>query len=190
MNLRRSVVNGRYVPAWGSGEAGIGPFWGMRPRLLLPLAALLACLPGPRQPARNAATSTPPAAAAPATAKLRQLAWLEGRWRGSEDVGDPFYESYRIVSDYLIEGHTWTDSTFRTAKDTSLIQLQGDEVVTSSNAVAVELDDTSVRFEARGGTSGYTWTRTDPDRWTAVITWTNAKGEPQRKTYFMTRVRE
>ena len=161
----------------------------MRPSLLLPLAALLACFPAPRRTSGNAATTaTPPAA--PATAKLRQLAWLEGRWRGSEDEGAPFYESYRVVSDYLIEGHTYTDSTFRTVKDTSLIQLQGDEIRTGSNAVAVELDSTSVRFQARGGTSGYTWTRIDPDRWTAVITWTNARGEPQRKTYFMSRVRE
>lgn len=155
----------------------------------LPVAAVLACFPTPRQTTGSAAaTAAPPAA--PATAKLRRLAWLEGRWRGAEDEKAPFYESYRVVSDYLIEGHTWSDSTFRTATDTSLIQLQGDEVVTSSNAVAVELDSSSVRFEARGGTSGYTWTRTDADRWTAVITWTNAKGEPQRKTYFMTRVRE
>ena len=159
----------------------------MRIRLFLPLAALLGCFPSPRQTTGRAATNTAPPPA-PATAKLRQLAWLEGRWRGSEDEGAPFYESYRVVSDYLIEGHTYTDSTFRTAKDTSLIQLQGDEVVTGSNAVAVELDSTSVRFEARGGTSGYTWTRIDPDRWTAVLTWTNAKGEPQRKTYFMSRV--
>lgn len=158
----------------------------MRPYLLLPLAALLACFPGQRRSGQTTAAAT--TAAAPATPKLRQLAWLEGRWRGSEDVGAPFYESYHVVSDYLIEGHTWSDSTFRTTTDTSLIQLQGDEVVTSSNAVAVELDSTSVRFETRGGTSGYTWTRIDPDRWTAVLTWTNAKGEPQRKTYFMSRV--
>ena len=159
----------------------------MRPCLLLPLAALLACFPTPRRTTGTAATNaTPPTA--PATPKLRQLAWLEGRWRGSEDEGAPFFESYHVVSDYLIEGHTYTDSTFRTAKDTSLIQLQGDEVVTGSNAVAVELDSASVRFETRGGASGYTWTRIDPDRWTAVITWSNAKGEPQRKTYFMSRV--
>ena len=160
----------------------------MRPALLLPLAALVACFPGQRQEAGASASAA--TSAAPATSKLRQLAWLEGRWRGSEDDSAPFYESYRVVSDYLIEGHTWSDSTFRIAKDTSLIQVQGDEIVTSSNAVATELDSASVRFETRGGTSRYTWTRVDPDRWTAVLTWTNAKGEPQRKTYFMTRVRE
>jgi hypothetical protein len=160
----------------------------MRPSLLLPLVALFACFPGQRRATGNTATAAAPSATA--TAKLRQLAWLEGRWRGSEDVGAPFYESFHVVSDYLIESYTWSDSTFRTAKDTSLIQLQGDEVVTSSNAVAVELDSGSVRFEVRGGTSGYTWTRVDPDRWTAVLTWTDQRGLPQRKTYFMSRVAE
>lgn len=160
----------------------------MRILPLVPLLALLACLPGPRR------TGGPATAGAPAptgVSRLKQLHWLEGKWRGSEDGAKPFYESYRVASDYLIEGHTWSDSTFRTATDTSLIQIQGEEIVTNSNAVAVELEDGMVRFRSRPSPSTeYTWTRVDADRWTAVITWTDTRGTPQRKTYFMSRVAE
>lgn len=168
----------------------------MRAPLLLPVAALLACAHGERPAQAPATPTTPPVPAAivPATAStsdVQGLHWLVGRWRGIDPTGRsaPFYESYQVVSDALISGNTWADSTFTRVTDTSFIQLSGSEIVTSSQGVVTKIDGHSVHFESRRpGGNAYTWTRDNADQWTAVLTWSGPDSVPQTKTYIMTRI--
>ncbi len=151
---------------------------------------VLACSKPEEKPAP---TSTPSVVAAPVTRdQIVQLRWLEGRWRGSEAGGQPFFEGYRFISDSSIRSLTFADSTFTTVNDSSTIALIGTSLISGSTAMAwvvTAIDSQHITFEPlRVATNSFSWTRTGPDTWIATLKWKSETGEAQQRIYEMKRV--
>jgi hypothetical protein len=126
-------------------------------------------------------------------AQFRSLAWLEGRWRGQSDRGQPFYESYAFVDDSTLALRTFPDSTFAAPSDSSEIRLRGTELVSQSGRrrwVAAALDTVHVRFAPVAGVRNtFTWRRTSPDVWVATLRWPAKFGRrPRTVVYRMERM--
>ncbi len=128
-----------------------------------------------------------PAARVP-LAEFRHLRWIEGRWRGSEVGGTPFYEAYGFVDDSTIRSYVYTDSTLTTLSDSGTIRWSGDSIVSGSDTpayLAVRFDSVSVEFAPLGhSTNGFTWTHAGPGAWRARLTWDSA-GRARERTYDM-----
>jgi hypothetical protein len=55
--------------------------------------------------------------------------------------------------------------------------------------VATEIDSHRVHFESQeNATNAFTWTRTSPSAWTAVLHWRDAGGEARERVYRMERI--
>ena len=125
-------------------------------------------------------------------AQFKKLDWLTGSWRGSGGNYPSFFEEYRVINDSTIGMRSLSDSTFRTATDSSVIELRNGVISSRggggsffSDAVAVT--DTSVRFMRRGATTGgWTWTRVSANEWRATIHAASAGG--RETVYVMKRV--
>jgi hypothetical protein len=134
-----------------------------------------------------------PAAGAPVAARVTigefgHLRWLEGRWRGAEGDGAPFYEAYGFVDDSTIRSYEYTDSTLVTIRDSGSIRLRGDTVTSGGAApryVVVRFDTLEVEFAPlAGATNGFTWTHEGQGAWRARLTWDSA-GTAKERVYQM-----
>lgn len=154
---------------------------GSRLLLLAALIAVGAC----------AAKDVPPPpapAARVSAAQFGQLRWLEGRWRGAEEAGAPFFESYRFLDDSTIASYSYSDSTFATVTDSGRIEFRGDSVTSGwpvAERVATALDSASIAFSApaRGGNT-FSWHLEAPGAWTARLAWDSA-GIARTRVYSM-----
>lgn len=111
-------------------------------------------------------------------AQFGQLRWLEGRWRGAEQAGAPFFESYQFLDDSTIASYTYGDSTFTTTVDSGRIQFRGDSVTSGwpvAERVATAMDSASIAFSApaKGG-NPYSWHAEGPGAWSARLPWDSA----------------
>ncbi len=151
--------------------------------LLLLVMLASACARESREPQRPTAT---PASVAPE--QFATLAWLSGRWRGSDSSGMAFYEAYAVIGPSEIRSYTYADSTFAQVTDSGSIILSGDTVFTGSPSqrwVATELDSTGVRFAPwRGASNSFAWRRGAEGSWTATLQWDSA-GVAMSRTYSM-----
>jgi hypothetical protein len=159
--------------------------------LLAALLALGAC-GGERAPEADTTAQAPtPIPARVSAADLERFRWLEGRWRGAEADGAPFFESYQFLDDSTIGSFTWTDSTMSVAADTGRIWLRGDTLTSGWPAprrVATAVDSLSLHFSAPpGGGNEFTWRSTGPDSWEARLTWDSA-GVPRERIYHIQRL--
>lgn len=140
-----------------------------RSGLLLALVTLVACA------GEVPAVSTPTAKVS--VTDFGRLRWIEGRWRGAQQGGAPFYEAYRFQDDSTMWSYSFADSTMRTPRDSSIIAFRGD-TVTSGDPIAwraVHLDSVSVQFVRVGEeSSGFRWTYVGPGAWTARLTFDSA----------------
>ena len=159
-----------------------------RPCLALIALALWACAEG-AVPEGAPSTSADALQPARVTAEeFGRLRWLEGRWRGAEGAGAPFFESYRFVDDSTIQQYSYADSTFAAVSDSGLIRFRGDTVtggwpVPRYVATAVSAD--SVHFAALpGAANDFTWRSGGHGRWTARLTWDSA-GVARERIYEM-----
>ena len=114
--------------------------------------------------------------------QFRQLRWIAGQWRGSGGAYPAFFEEYRVLDDSTIRMRSLSDSTLRTATDSSTIEWRSGRVQSRSarsTYVAVELTPTTVRF-ARPGTAGggHTFKRVSANEWTATLHPASAGGQP------------
>jgi hypothetical protein len=152
--------------------------------------AAAACGEPPDPPPARPADAPVPASVT--AADLQRLRWLEGHWRGTGESGNPFYESYRFLNDSTIQSHTFTDSTFAQAGDSSLIMLSGGELTSRGGGmewVATEIDSAGVHFDPReNARNAFTWSRDSPTRWTALLRWVDADGASREMLYRMERV--
>lgn len=157
----------------------------MRPHaaaLAVFLAALAGCEGRSSTPEAGADTAAPKRTT---LAEFGSLRWLEGRWAGSENGANPFYEGYRVLDDSTMQTLTFADSSFTTVSDSGVKRWRDGIISSGSGAVVTALDSNSVRFEA--ARNSYTWTRTSPTTWTALLEWLDDGGKAQRKTYLMIR---
>lgn len=107
-------------------------------------------------------------------AQFKKLTWLAGTWRGSGGNYPSFFEEYRFINDSTILMQSLSDSTFRTATDSSAIELRNGAIASRGDggrfSDALVVTDTSIQFRRRGATTGgWTWTRVSADEWIATI---------------------
>ncbi len=103
-------------------------------------------------------------------AQFKSLSWLAGSWRGSGGAYPSFFEDYRMLNDSTLRMRTLRDSTFSVATDSGDYVFRGGRITKGSSAVTRISGDT-VRFDrvpAAPG-RGYTFVRTSPTTWTAIL---------------------
>jgi hypothetical protein len=153
---------------------------------LVPIAVIAAC--GPAKPGK-ADTSLPHFT----KAQFASIRWLDGRWRGVDSAGKPFFEAYRVVNDSTMHQGTFSDSTFATQTDSAVVGWRNGVVVdqgASSPWVATRLDSGVVTFAlTKAATNRFVWIRHSPDEWEAQIYTPDRAGREQRVVYRMQRVR-
>ena len=147
---------------------------------------LLVILAGCRPDAERAAESLPLHIT---PAEFRSLAWLEGRWRGTQNDSNPFFEEYRFADDSTIRSLTLADSAWTRVSDSGQIRLRGGIVTTGDSAsgyTLTALDSASAHFEPRGRASNaFTWRRLPDGTWSATLNWRDASGRPAERVYIM-----
>ena len=152
-------------------------------------------------PAKVDSADTQPLTSVPADSTLphftktdfASLRWLAGRWRGLLPDGKPFFEAYSVVNDSTIHQAAFSDSTFKTQTDSSMIGLRGGLVVhqgQGSSWVASHLDSRVVRFDLVKAPANYfSWSRRGADAWEAQLFNVDGRGQQQRVVYQMQRVK-
>lgn len=150
------------------------------------LVFLLCALPACTRERSPAAAGAPVARVA--LDEFGRFDWIEGRWRGADGAGAPFFEAYHFLNDSTIRSYDYPDSTFTTASDSGVIRLRGDSVTSGGETprwVAVRFDSVEAEFVAIGDSRrGFTWTYTGPGRWSARLRWDSA-GVGRERVYQM-----
>lgn len=123
--------------------------------------------------------------------QFRSLAWLSGRWRGTDSAdaaAAPFFEAYMPWTGTAIRSYSYADSAFSAPSDSGLLQLKGDTLFSGSPSmqwVATHLDSARIEFAPwRGASNRFSWQRTAAGEWTATLQWDSA-GVPRRRVYEM-----
>ena len=163
-------------------------------RNLAPALLIVACHPADR-PEGTPVASTPAAErAVPATvtpADFRTFRWIEGTWRGTGGGVPPFFERYELVDDSTLRRLSFSDSTLATISDSVRIGLRGGRVldpVENPEWHVTAFDSTSWRFESlEHAGRAFTWRRSPPDGWTALLESRDAVGNPQERVYTLQR---
>jgi hypothetical protein len=151
----------------------------------------------------NKAVDTEVAVAAKATpskgqarysvADFSRLGWVAGDWQSRTQDGRPIYDRYRMIDDSTMKYASFSDSTFRTQKDSAAIELRVGLVIDRGNGApwfATRIDTTGVNFESQASpTSHFVWTRVSRDHWTTQIFITDAKGTETRTVFQVERVK-
>ena len=155
----------------------------MQTRLLVASVLSLLLAPVTQDPQPNAASVT--------RQQFRQLQWIAGSWRGSGGTYPSFFEDYRVLNDTTIGMRSFSDSTFRVATDSSLIEWRNGRVQSRSarsTYVAIELTSSTVRFARPGAAGGgHTFARVSADEWTATLHPASSGGKAT--VYAMRRIR-
>jgi hypothetical protein len=145
-----------------------------------------------REESRGGDSVRPAQPGAYASADFQRLRWLEGRWVGTMEDDTKFYEQYRFTDDSTIVEHSFKDSTFSQATDSSRITLRGSTVASeaaSARWVAERLDTLGVEFAPdRGATNYFAWSKETPNAWTATLRWMDRDGRVRRVAYALQRV--
>ena len=127
-----------------------------------------------------------------ASTDFQRLRWLEGRWVGRMEDDKRFYEQYRFADDSTIVMHSFRDSTFAQATDSSRITLRGSTVASEAATarwVAERLDTLGVEFAPdRGATNYFSWSKESPNAWTATLRWIDRDGHVRRVAYALQRM--
>ena len=124
----------------------------------------------------------PPSPVSATRQQFKQLQWIAGTWRGSGGAYPSFFEEYRVLDDSTIKMRSFSDSTLRTATDSSSIEWRNGRVQSRSarsTYVVVALTPTTVRFARPNATGGgHTFTRVSANEWTATLHPGSAGGQP------------
>ena len=163
--------------------------------------ALAFAVVAPAPALAQAAAPQPPAPARLTVRDLARLRWIVGDWRGTGIDGTtqaPFFERYRFADDSTLLVESFSDSAFRTLAETSRWELRGGRLTNAGAGaqwIATRLDARAAEFAplARARNS-FRWAResgsaASPAEWRATISWSDAAGTTQRRSYRMERVR-
>jgi hypothetical protein len=122
-----------------------------------------------------------------------KLRWIEGTWKGTGDVEQPFYERYYFEKDSTLVVESYSDETLSKVSDVTRFELKGGEFGNggeSARWAATELDDGSITFApVARARNWFRWQRESKDLWKAVLDWPAAEGKPaRRRVYRMERM--
>lgn len=158
-----------------------------------PAAALpSSATPAPASASDGAALDT--AGVQLAAAQTAQLRWIEGTWKGTGDVAEPFYERYTFDDDSTLTVLGFADSTLAVSNDTTVFFLRGGRFGNHTKPrryVADTLAGDRVHFASVNARNAFGWRRVATDRWEATIIPSAAAGggaqPPQVRRYTMSR---
>src|ERR1044071_2491459 len=86
------------------------------PRTILLFVFILVAVASPQSPSKRFTTTD-----------LQKLRWIEGTWRGTGDVEQPFFESYRFENDSTLAVDSFEDEKLTKVTDTTRYQLKDGE---------------------------------------------------------------
>ena len=127
------------------------------------------------------------------TADLQKLRWIEGTWRGTGDVDNPFFERYRFEGDSVLAVDGFADETLTKITETTRFELKDGEFGggnEGSRWIAKIIDDRSVEFiPAVNVRNSFKWERESKDVWKATIMLPANETKPARqRVYWMERI--
>ncbi|HVG28715.1 MAG TPA: hypothetical protein VM864_03250 [Pyrinomonadaceae bacterium] len=119
---------------------------------------------------------------------LKKLRWIEGAWRGTGDVQEPFFERYRFESETTLAVEGFKDQTLGKADDVTRFELR-DGVFGNwgegSRWAATELEEGSVTFSpVAKARNTFRWQRESADVWKAVLDYPASEGKPARQRVY------
>ena len=119
------------------------------------------------------------------SADIQKLRWIEGTWRGTGDVGKPFFERYRFEGDSVLAVDGFEDETLKKVTDTTRFELKDGEFGggnEGSRWVARSIDDRSIEFgPAVKVKNSFRWEQESKDVWKATIMLPANETKPARQ---------
>lgn|GEM_PF-1271267 len=129
-----------------------------------------------------------PAPARISAADLSKLRWIEGSWRGTGDVKNPFFERYRLDGDSALVVEGFEDETLAKVSDVTRFELKDGELGggnEGSRWAVSELTEDSVTFApVKGARNTFRWQREPDGNWKAILDWPAADGKPARRRVY------
>lgn len=124
---------------------------------------------------------------------LKKLRWIEGAWRGTGDVEEPFFERYRFENETTLAVESFKDQTLSKADDVTRFELTDGVFGNRGEGArwaATELDDNSITFSpVAKARNTFRWQRESADVWKAVLDHPASDGKPARqRVYHMERL--
>ncbi|HVF67497.1 MAG TPA: hypothetical protein VM914_07530 [Pyrinomonadaceae bacterium] len=139
-----------------------------------------------QQPSTPAQPSPKPARVG--ASDLSKLRWIEGSWRGTGDVKEPFFERYRLEGDSALVVEGFDDETLGEVSDATRFELKDGEFGGGNEGVrwaASELTDDAVTFvPVRGARNTFRWQKEPDGSWKAILDWPAADGKPARRRVY------
>jgi len=126
------------------------------------------------------------------TTDLQKLRWIEGTWRGTGDVEQPFFERYRFEKDSTLAVDSFEDEKLTKVTDTTRYELKDGEFGGGNEGfrwVATSIDDRSVSFApVTKARNSFRFERESKDSWKAVLNWpATADKRARQRIYKMER---
>ncbi|MCU1265197.1 MAG: hypothetical protein JWM21_1515 [Acidobacteria bacterium] len=119
---------------------------------------------------------------------LAKLRWIEGTWRGTGDVENPFYERYRFESDSTLVVETFDNDKVDKVTDATRFELKDGQFGnggSDSRWSATAIDGDSVTFAPVAKTrNSFRWKRVSKDLWQAILTWPAVDTKPARQRIY------
>jgi hypothetical protein len=148
------------------------------------LFSFAACAGGQsREGARQSA-----ATARVSAAGLAKLRWIEGAWRGTGDVDEPFYERYHFENDSTLVVEGFADETLGKVNDVTRFELKDGQFGNVGDGplwAASELTDDAINFvPLRGARNSFRWQKEPDGTWKAVLDWPAADSKPARRRVY------
>ena len=153
----------------------------MRTFLITLLLATIAATANAKDPARMFTSDD-----------FKQLAFLEGRWQGTDPAGKAFFEQYDFADASTFRSQRFPSTAFSGATDSSTVTLKNGEVESRWGDFtwrASQLNPDMACFEPVNAPSSFCWKRAGSDTVEVVQRWQDADGKPQSMTMKLVRLR-
>jgi hypothetical protein len=125
------------------------------------------------------------------SAQFAHLRFLEGRWVGKGPDGSDFYEEYTFQGDAELTSTRYTDATFLTSNDGSVVALQDGEVTSVWKEFmwkASEIGPGKACFSPVNAPSSFCWERVSDTEVHVTQRWADEKGLPQQYAIVLRRL--
>jgi hypothetical protein len=119
---------------------------------------------------------------------LKKLRWIEGTWRGTGDVEQPFYERYHFENDAVLVVESFADEKLSKVDDVTRFELKDGHFGNGgegSRWVVTELTAGSVTFSpAAKARNTFRWEKETDRSWKAVLDWPATAEKPARQRVY------
>jgi hypothetical protein len=117
-----------------------------------------------------------------ATTEFAHLRFLEGQWVGKGPNGTDFYEQYSFPSNSEMRSTRYSDATFSTSTDGSIVALQDGKITSIWKEFSWELSEITPKkacFIPLKAPSSFCWEQISETVVHVTQRWSDEKGVPQ-----------